>query len=113
MVESMTNRRDRGSICDPLTLCGLHSGFNWPTVWFLWPTEILGDNGLCINNDPLASNTIYYYNKSQIAPHESLSGSSANLKHIVKKKMMRIRKEIEKECHPLSKQTGFSYHSSA
>lgn len=54
----------------------------WPidteraVVWFqlayglvLWTTESLRDDGLYINNDPLALNTFFYGNKSQIAHH--------------------------------------------
>ena len=32
--ESVSNRRDSVSICDPLTLSGLQSGFSWPVIWF-------------------------------------------------------------------------------
>lgn len=41
-MESMSNRRDIVSICDLLTLSGLHSGFNWPIVWFCGPQKASG-----------------------------------------------------------------------
>lgn len=53
MLECMSNRRDRVSICDPLTLSGLQSGLNRPKVWFCG--ESLRDDGFCVSNDPLAT----------------------------------------------------------
>lgn len=42
MVESMSNRRDKVSICDLLTLSGLQPGFSWPLVWARGPQKASG-----------------------------------------------------------------------